>query len=170
MWSLRHASEIDDLYQKAETFPEIAPLDDRAQDIWAPLCTLARLIDAEAEETGEMVDCIEALGALAQDLCHVRDEADTTTVKLLDALLDILKERGTDDTAIEPTPLVTLIQAKGLAWVKSTKTLANIMQPLGFVAQSTRMPGKRGRAYHLSRSTLDDLHRRYRPGEAVEHT
>jgi hypothetical protein len=169
MWSLLHASDIDELYQDAEAFPELVPLDDRAQDIWAPLCTLARLIDVEAEEAGETVDCAETLGALAQDLCQVRDDADTTTVKLLDALLDILKERGTDDTAIEPTALMTMVQGNGFAWVKSTKTLANLMQPLGFVATSTRMPGKRGRAYHLSRSTLDDLQRRYRPRDAVDH-
>jgi hypothetical protein len=145
-----------------------ASLDDRAQDIWAPLCTLARLIDAEAEEAGKMVDCAETLGALAQDLCQVRDDADTTTVKLLDALLDILKDRNTEDSAIEPTPLMTLIQAKGVEWVKSTKALANLMQPLGFVSKSTRLPDKTGRAYHLSRSTLDDLQRRYRPREASE--
>jgi hypothetical protein len=48
IWSLMHAADMNRLYPEADLIPELKELDDRAQDIWAPLLTIAYLVDARS--------------------------------------------------------------------------------------------------------------------------
>jgi Protein of unknown function (DUF3631) len=117
IWSLMHAADINRLYPEADLFPELKELDDRAQDIWAPLLTIAYLVDAEAEEAGEPSGYAKRLGELTRSLSAVRDEEDSTTPKLVEALFGIVKEQGKN--IFLTSELLPLLQAKGFEWIKS---------------------------------------------------
>ena len=112
---------------------------------------------------------VSELAALARDLGQVRDSAveDSTTVQVLSALSKIAEEKrhggffqSEDAVTLTPTELTSLVKAK-LAWEKlSTRELAGLLNPLGLYSKQTRGEA-RGRRYHLSKETLEELTNRY---------
>ncbi|MBI3988826.1 MAG: DUF3631 domain-containing protein [candidate division NC10 bacterium] len=159
-WALTHAAELAEVYE-ADDFPGLEDLDDRARDLWEPLLSIALLADAEAGEGGGFA---ETLSSLARDLSGVRDEGDTVIPTLISALGAIVQveERET----FTPSELLKLLQAKGFEWVKSTRSLAGLLNPLGLFASMRRNGAKVRRAYVLSQAVLDDLRARYTGEEA----
>jgi Protein of unknown function (DUF3631) len=168
VWALTHAVDVSEVYE-AGHFPDLNDLDDRAQDLWEPLMTIASLADREAKDAAETADFASRLKALALELCQVRDEGETTTVKLIEALLAILQENDKMEWDIEPSPLLPLVQAKGFDWVKSPKKVAELMNGLGIYKQGITVPGKKKpKGYRLSTEKLEDLKARYGPQEESE--
>ncbi len=163
IWALTHAADLAEVYE-ADAFPALDTLDDRARDLWESLLSVALLADAEATEAGEQADFAKILVALARNLSAVRDEGDTMTAKLVEALEAIVEEEQRE--VFTPTELVKFINAReGSDWPGSTKALAGLLTPLGLVARHDKIPveGRRKtvRHYHLDRDLLVDLRRRY---------
>ncbi len=166
-WALTHAADLDEVYE-AVAFPSAEGLDDRARDLWEPLLSVALLADAEAQEAGQPADFANTLTALALDLSGVRDEADTTTAKLIEAVVAIVKEEQRE--TFTPSELLKLLKAReGFEWLKSTRALAGMLNPLGLVSRYDKIPDgerrKTVRQYHLSKDLFEDLRHRYVPEE-----
>jgi len=162
-WALTHAADLAEVYE-ADAFPGLNELDDRARDLWEPLLSITLLADAEAQEIGWPADFAKTLTALALDLCGVRDEGDTTTARLVEALEAIVEEEQRE--SFTPTELLKFIKAReGFDWLRSTRALAGLLNPLGLMAQHDKIPveGRRKtvRHYHLGGGLLADLWRRY---------
>ncbi len=162
-WALTHAADLAEVYE-ANAFPGLDGLDDRAKDLWESLLSIALLADVEAQEAGETADFAKTLAALARDLSGVRDEGDTITVRLVEALEAIVEEEQRE--VFTPTELLKFINAReGSDWPGSTKALAGLLNPLGLVARHDKIPveGRRKtvRHYHLDGDLLADLSRRY---------
>ena len=165
-WALTHAADIAEVYE-AGTFPSLDGLDDRAQDLWEPLISIALLADEEADAEGEMSEFAKTLTALALDLADVRDEGDSVTAKLIAELLHIVEVEGRE--AFTPTELRERLNLRGFNWIKSTKFLAGLLNPLGFVSTPGKVQiegrWKSVRRYHLRKQDLNDLHHRYGASE-----
>lgn len=131
--------------------------------IWLPLVALTLVADAESEG-----DRTVRLLSLARDLAGVReaDHEAGTTARLLEALEKIRDEVG---EVLMPTKLVHALKAcPGWAWLKRTRRLAGLLNPLGLFRQQRREGERRKRCYVLAQDTLADLRARYgAPAEAV---
>ncbi len=161
-WALTHAADLAEVYE-ADAFPALDNLDDRARDLWEPLLSVALLADAEANEAGEQADFAKILVALARNLSAVRDEGDTTMAKLVEALEAIVEEG--DRQTFTPSELFKVLSAKeGFEWLRSTKALAGLLNPLGLFSLRRRYGGSIVRAYHLAPETVQDLRARYGDG------
>lgn len=160
-WALTRAADLTEVYEGE--FPELQALDDRARDLWEPLLAIAMLADAEADRLGTPERLASTLVALAHHLSGVRDEGDTTTVKLIEALEAIVETEGRD--VFTPSELLELLRAHNLEWVKSSKALAGLLNPLGLVSTWRWQGGKSARAYVVTPTILIDLKARY-GGEA----
>lgn len=160
-WALTHAAELAEVYDGE--FPELQALDDRARDLWEPLLAIARLADGEADHSGRPESLASTLVSLAHDLAGVRDEGDTTTVKLIEALEAIVGAEGRG--VFTPSELLDLLRARDLEWVKSSKALAGLLNPLGLVSTWRWNGGKSARAYVVTPNHVADLKARY-GGEA----
>lgn len=162
IWALTHAADLAEVYE-ADAFPGLDVLDDRARDLWEPLISIALLADAEAEGTGDRTEFAKTLAELAADLSGVRDEGDTTINMLIGALIYIRKEK--DRETFTPSELLKLLKPMGFDWVRSTRHLAGLLNPLGLMARSDKIlvEGQRKsvRHYYLDHATLDDLRCRY---------
>ena len=158
IWALTHAADLAEVYAQ-DAFPALRELDDRARDLWEPLLSIALLADVEAEETGETTDFAASLTRLARDLSGVRDETETTTVTLIEALSAITSEERREE--FQPAELLRLLQARGFDWLRSTKALASLLNPLGFFKKSSRRGQKVMKAYAISPDVLADLRQRY---------
>ncbi len=168
-WALTHAADLAEVYE-ANAFPSLDGLDVRARDLWESLLSIALLADVEAQEAGETADFAKTLAALARDFSGVRDEGDTTTARLVEALQAIVEEEQRE--VFTPTELLKFINAKGGSdWLRSTKALAGLLNPLGLMARHDKIPveGRRKtvRHYHLGGDLLADLWRRYGSPEAT---
>jgi Protein of unknown function (DUF3631) len=169
LWALTHVRALDELYEAADrVFPSLDALDDRARDLWEPLVVFTAVIDRERGDTEKPLTT--ALSSLARDLCSVRDSEveHSTTARVVQALWDVVEEqrtaRPTSDVIVSPSELAVRVAAK-LGWEKlSPKTLATLLNPLGFASKSTREEGARGRRYHLHIDTVKDLLDRYGEG------
>jgi hypothetical protein len=161
IWALTHAADLAEVYDGE--FPELQALDDRARDLWEPLLAIARLADAGADNSGKPERLASTLVALAHDLAGVRDEGDTTTVKLIEALETIVDAEGRG--VFTPSELLELLRARDLEWVKSSKALAGLLNPLGLVSTWRWHGGKSARAYVVTPTLVADLKARY-GGEA----
>ncbi len=167
-WALTHAADLAEVYE-ADAFPVLDDLDDRARDLWEPLISIALLADAEGQEAGEQVNFAKTLMAVARDLSGVRDEGDTTTARLIEALETIVEGEKT----FTPSELLKLLKAKeGFEWLRSTTALARLLNPLGLVARYDKIlvEGRRKsvRHYYLDRDLLVDLRRRYGSPEETQ--
>lgn len=167
-WALTRAADLTEIYEGE--FPELQALDDRARDLWEPLLAIAMLADAEADRLGTpkvSASTSERLAStlvtLAHHLSGVRDEGDTTTVKLIEALDAIVEAEGRD--IYTPSELLELLRARNLEWVKSPKALAGLLNPLGLVSNWRWQGGKSARVYVVTPTLLADLKARY-GGEA----
>ena len=160
---LFQAADVAELCE-ANSFPGLEALDDRARDLWEPFLSITLLADAEAEGVGEVADFTKKLTGLARDLSGVRDEGDTTLVRLIEALWEIRDGEGRE--TFTPTALLKLLKAQdGFDWLRSPRTLASLLNPLGILARSNKIVAqgerKTVRQYHLDSNTLDDLRCRY---------
>jgi hypothetical protein len=155
---LTRIEDILTAYDAAPPILEKEAIDDRAVDLWLPLITLTLVADAESEG-----DRTVRLLSLARDLAGVRDadqEAGTTS-RLLEALEKIREEVG---EALTPTELLHALKARpGWDWLKSTRRLAGLLNPLGLVSRFSRHGERKGRFYLLDPETLADLRARFSP-------
>ena len=162
IWALTHAADLAEVYE-ADAFPGLDVLDDRARDLWEPLISIALLADAEDKGAGDRTEFARTLAELAADLSGVRDEGDTTLNKLIGALAGIRKEE--DRETFTPSELLKFLKPMGFDWVRSTRHLAGLLNPLGLVARSDKIlvEGERKtvRHYYLDSDTLEDLRCRY---------
>ena len=161
-WALIRSADLAEVYD-AGIFPILEGLDDRARDLWEPLISIALLADAEAVADGGKPEFANELAALALDLAGVRDEGDSVTAKLIETLLATVKMHGRE--AFTPTELFIHLKGRGFDWIKSTRSLAGLLNPLGFVSTPDKVQiegrWKSARLYHLRKQDLNDLYHRY---------
>jgi hypothetical protein len=135
-------------------------VDDRAADLWTPLVTLALV--ADAEDGGARA---ETLLALARELGGLRDadQDDGQTARLVEALGAIVDARGHE---LVPEALrAALAERPGWDWVKTTRRLAGLLNPLGLFREQRREGARRRWVYPLDPDRLADLAARYGSGE-----
>lgn len=131
-------------------------IDDRAVDLWSPLLAVTFVADLEdgSNRSREILDA-------AKDLATVREaDADAgPTARLLEALLEIREREG---ETIAPADLLEALRARpGWDWLKSTRRLAGLLNPLGIVRQQVRDGARRRWCYILQAGQLADLRARY---------
>jgi hypothetical protein len=156
---LTHIQNILAAYERAPAVLEHEGIDDRAVDLWSPLLAIALVADAEDDRSRTRL-----LLDVAHDLGTVRD-ADTeagTTARLLEAL-DAIRAEGI--TTPSPAALLEALRARpGWEWVKSTRRLAGLLNPLEIVRRLLWNGGQRRWAYELDAGQLTDLRERYGGG------
>ena len=82
---------------------------------------------------------------------------------LVEALGAIAEEE--DRQTFTPSELFKLLSTKeGFEWLRSTKALASLLNPLGLFSIKRRYRGSIVRAYHLVPETIQDLKARYADG------
>jgi hypothetical protein len=154
-------TRIEDILKAYDLAPDVLDsrdVDDRAVDLWAPLLALAMVADVEAGG-----DRAERLLRAARELSEAREADDESgqAARLVGALERVAAEIG---TVLTPAELLEAVRDRGYGWLKSTRGLAGLLAPLGFVARHTREGGRRGRFYVLDPAVLTDLATRYTPG------
>src|SRR5262249_61012927 len=97
------------------------------------------------------------------------DEGDAETAVVIAALLAILGSAA--EARVRPTELHKALAAtEGLDWVRSPKSLAGLLAPLGLTTRTLRFAdGTRSRGYLLERDRLEDIQNRYAP-DAISET
>ncbi len=153
-------ARIEDILKAYDLAPKVLDgrdVDDRAVDLWAPLVALAMVADVEAGG-----DRAERLLRAARELSEAREADDESgqAARLVGALQRVAAEVR---TVLTPTELLEALQERGYGGLKSTRGLAGLMAPLGFVARHAREGGRRGRFYLLDPAVLADLATRYNP-------
>jgi hypothetical protein len=154
-------SRIGDIVTACDQAPALLEqqgVDDRAVDLWAPVVAVALV--AEAEDGGRRV---QGVLAVAHDASRLREaEADGgQTARLLDALEWVRQVHGDQ---VKPNDLLASIQSRpGWGFVKSTRRLAGLLNPLGLFREQVREGARRQWYYTLKATTLADLRRRYAP-------
>jgi Domain of unknown function (DUF3854)/Protein of unknown function (DUF3631) len=131
-------------------------IDDRAVDLWVPLLAIAFAADVEdgADRGRQILDAARAAGAQRE-----ADAEGGTTSRLLDALETIRASLG--DTAAPAELLAALRARPGWDWLKSTKRLAGLLNPLGIARRQVWNKGERRWCYVLDPGQLADLRARY---------
>jgi hypothetical protein len=153
---LTHVRDVLAASDQAPGILERQRVDDRAVDLWGSLVALALV--ADAEDAG---DRTAQLLAFARDQAGLRDaEADEGQTARLIAALDAIREESGDE--LMPGDLLAALQARPVfEWVKSTKRLAGLLQPLGLFRQRPRRGAERRYVYRLDEEILGDLRVRY---------
>ncbi|GKS64838.1 hypothetical protein YTPLAS72_21420 [Nitrospira sp.] len=166
IFALTTAPIIAELYDGSE-FPGLSGLDHRAVDLWEPLLSLAAVIDA-SEGTGtltnRMTQLAERLGG--ERASRSADDPNPIIIEVLDECLGLGIE-----AKINGQELADKIRAR-LGWDSLTqKALANRLHPLGLKSTRWREGRENRRGYAFTRIQIDDLARRYTPGnlEHLEH-
>jgi hypothetical protein len=154
---LDHVTDILAAYDTARDLLAHEGIDDRAEELYAPL--LAVTLVADSENPSGRAD---RLLASARDLGAARDAAEdeTKTARLIASLLRIRDEHGEKH---RPGELLKALQAAGWDWLKTTHGVAKLLGPLGFVSKTIRIGEKLPRGYVLDREVLDDLAARFCP-------
>jgi hypothetical protein len=98
---------------------------------------LAMVADVEAGG-----DRAERLLRAARELSEAREGR--RRERAVGALERVAAEVG---TVLTPAELLEAVRDRGYGWLKSTRGLAGLMAPLGFVARHTHEGGRRGRFY-----------------------
>jgi hypothetical protein len=160
IWALTHADDLREVYDVAGGFRDLDGLGDREKDLWEPLVSIASLCDAEGCENRILT---EELCSLAHDLSKVRTEIDSANViQVLEVLGGVLD--GKKEAKVSPTDLLGRFKEEPyFEWLRSTKSLAGLLAPLGLVSSHHRNPqtGKITRAYKITLEKLDDCRKRY---------
>jgi hypothetical protein len=161
---LTHIQNVLAAYDSAPTVLEREGIDDRAVDLWSPLAAICLVADAE-DDTGRTRQLLD----LARDLGTARDaDAEAgNTARLLEALEAFRAELGETPA---PTELLAAFRARpGWDWLKSTRRLAGLLNPLGIARRQFWNSGRRRWCYVLDAGQLADLQARYGAGgEAPE--
>jgi hypothetical protein len=155
---LTRIEHIVSAYDDAPVLLEREAIDDRAVDLWSPLVAIAFVADIEdsGNRTRDLLD-------LARDLGTVRDADNEagSTARLLEALEAIRAQLGEAPT---PGAVLEALRARaGWDWVKSTRRLAGLLNPLGIARRQIRDGGRRRWCYVLDADQLADLQARYGP-------
>lgn len=160
--SLSWFPEIAWTYQEALTTLQATSMDDRAVDLWAPVLSLCVFADLEDGHSRA-----EEVLAIAQQLAESRtaDAESSSTLKLIDALRAISESEGEN---IAPPRLAEALRERGFEWVKSTKALANQLNPLGLYRRRVRKGFLRVYVYQLAPDVIADLRSRYSSGPELE--
>ena len=156
---LTRIREIVEAAELATTALEREGIDDRAVDLWAPLVAMAFVADHEDDRgrSRQILDVARELGT-ARDA----DAEGGTTARLLQALGEIRAESG---EAPAPAELLAALRARaGWEWVKSTRRLAGLLNPLGIGRRQVRDGARRRWCYILEAEQLADLRARYGGG------
>jgi hypothetical protein len=162
---LTHIERILRWYEDAPDLLEREGIDDRAVDLWSPLVAMALTADGE-DDGNRMRKVLD----VAREIGSVRDVESEggTTARLLAALEDIRLARG---GLVTPADLLSALRERsGWDWVKTTRRLAGLLNPLGLVRQQVRTGSGRRWYYVLEADRLADLGARYGAGEASEDT
>jgi len=161
---LSHVGNVLTAYDRAPKLLERETIDDRAVDLWASLIALTLVADAEDDS-----DRTKELLGLARAMSEVRDAGveDEIPWRLIQALQKIRNDR---QDILTPGELLTALRDEGFDWIRSTKHLAGLLNPLGLVSHTVRRAGKTLRAYGLDAESLTDLKTRFSPasGEPEE--
>src|SRR5262249_1095007 len=153
---LSRISDIVSAYELAPAALEREAIDDRAVDLWSPLLAVAFVADMEdgANRSREVLDA-------ARHLANVRQpDADSgPTARLPEGMHGIREREG---ETIAPADLLEALRARpGWDWVKSTRRLAGLLNPLGIVRQQLRDGSRRRWGYVIQAEQLADLGARY---------
>jgi hypothetical protein len=154
---LEHVGDVLNAYDHARDLLAHENVDDRAEELVAPLLALALVADTEAP--GGRAD---ALLRVARDVGAGRDtaESETRTAHLVVALQTIRAERG---ERLRPSELLEALKGAGWDWLASTKGMAAMLASLGLVSRTVRLGDKTARGYVLDGAMLDDLAARFCP-------
>jgi Protein of unknown function (DUF3631) len=156
---LSRIGDIIAAYDLALTALEREGIDDRAVDLWSPLLAIAFV--ADSEDTGNRSrDILDA----ARDLAAVRDaDAEAGTAARLIEALQVIRER--EGEAVAPAGLLEALRAlPGWDWVKNSRRLAGLLNPLGIARRQFWNGGQRRWCYVLDAGQLVDLQARYGAG------
>jgi hypothetical protein len=128
-------------------------------DLWSPLLAIALIADSE-DPRNRSRDILDA----AKDLAAVRDaDAEAGTAAWLLCALQAI--RGREGETLAPADLLEALRARpGWDWVKSTRRLAGLLNPLGIVRRQSWNGGRRRWCYVLDAGQLADLRARYGAG------
>jgi hypothetical protein len=166
---LTRIGDVLGAYDVAPAALEREGIDDRAVDLWSPLLAIALVADVEdgGNRSREILDAARDAGSQRE-----ADAESGTTARLLEALEVVWREVGETPAPVE---LLEALRARpGWDWLKSTRRLAGLLNPLGIVRQQVRMGDRRRWCYVLQADQLADLRARYGgavdAGEEVEGT
>jgi hypothetical protein len=157
---LARIAEILSAYDLAPAALEREAIDDRAVDLWSPLLAIAFVADMEdgGSRSREVLDAAREAGSQRE-----ADAEAGTTARLLEALEVVRMELGETPA---PAELLGALRARpGWDWVKSTRRLAGLLNPLGIVRRQFWNGGRRRWCYMLDAGQLADLRARYGAGE-----
>jgi hypothetical protein len=160
---LDHISDLLGAYDQARDLLAHQGVDDRAEELIAPLLALALVADAEAP-----AGRAETLLAVARDLGAARDaaEEETKTARLVTALLRIRAERGEQ---LRPGELLEALRGVGWDGLRSTKWLAAALVTLDLTRRTIRIGDKTVKGYVLD-GRLEDLAARFCPPATTAET
>jgi hypothetical protein len=166
IFALTMAPTIAALYDESE-FHGLSGLDSRAVDLWEPLLSIAAVIDASGGTetlTDRMIRLAERLGGERE--ARSADDPNSIIIEVLDECLLL----GTE-AKVSAHDLAEKVRCR-LGWDSFTpKALANRLHPLGLKSTRCREGQENRRGYVFTRMQIDDLKRRYTPGnpEHPEH-
>ena len=135
-------------------------IDDRAVDLWSPLLAVAFVADVEdgGSRSAEILAVAKELGSQRE-----ADAESGPTARLLEVLQEIREREG--ETVAAPADLMAAIRARpGWDWLKSTRRLAGLLNPLGIGRRQFWNGGRRRWCYVLDAGQLTDLQARYGAG------
>jgi len=156
---LTRIADILAAYDLTPAALEREAIDDRAVDLWSPLVAIAFVADMQ-DGGNRSRDVLDA----ARDAGRQREadaEADTTA-RLLEALEMVRMELG--ETPAPAELLEALRSRPGWDWLKSTRRLASLLNPLGILRRQFWNGGQRRWCYVLDAGQLVDLQGRYGAG------
>lgn len=161
---LTRIADIVGAYDLAPAALEREAIDDRAVDLWSPLLAIAFVADMEdgGNRSRDVLDAARDAGSQRE-----ADAEAGTTARLLEALEVVRMEVGETPA---PAELLEVLRARpGWDWLKSTRRLASLLNPLGIVRRQFWNGGRRRWCYVLDAGQLADLQARYGAGgEAAE--
>jgi len=156
--ALTRFADIVSAHDLALTALEREGIDDRAVDLWSPL--LAVGLAADAEDTRDRSRDILESAKVMRDA----DADGGPPTRLLEALQAIRTQQG---ETMAPADLLAALRARpGWDWLKSTRRLARLLNPLGIARRQVWDGQQRRRAYVMDADHLADLQARYGAGEA----
>jgi len=134
-----------------------AKLDDRAADLWAPLVAIVAV--ADDQDNGDRLSRLLVAAGAHREIREGAEEDSGPIVARLKVLAELCHGQPWEGA---PALLLDAVSLKpGFDYVKSTKALASVLNPLGFFNRQVRRGGSLTRVYEISPAALKDLFERY---------